>query len=102
MKKLMIFFLCLTMGQAAVQAQSIKYGLKLGISTPDIKPADVANSALRFKSGTDSFSLKVNDANYGFHAGAWVRLKLGGVYLQPEVVFNTAKVQYKISNIKTN
>jgi hypothetical protein len=99
MKKLMILFLCLTMGQAAVQAQMVKYGLKLGISTPDIKPADV--SALRFKSGMDSFSLKVNDANYGFHTGAWLRLKLGPVYLQPEVLFNTAKVEYKISNIKT-
>lgn len=99
MKKLMILFLCLTMGQVAIQAQ-IKYGLKLGISTPDIKPADVM--ALRFKSGADSFSLRVNDANYGFHAGAWVRLKLGAVYLQPEAVFNSAKVQYKINNIKTN
>lgn len=95
----MILFLCLTMGQVAIQAQ-IKYGLKLGISTPDIKPADVM--ALRFKSGADSFSLRVNDANYGFHAGAWVRLKLGAVYLQPEAVFNSAKVQYKINNIKTN
>ena len=98
MKKLMILFLCLTMAQAAVQAQ-IKYGLKVGISTPDIKPADV--SALRFKSGADSFSLKVNDANYGFHVGGWVRLKLGAVYLQPELLFNSAKVEYKINKIAT-
>lgn len=97
MKKLMILFLCLAMGQAAVQAQ-IKYGFKLGISTPDIKPADV--TALRFKSGTDSFSLKVNDANYGFHVGGWVRLKLGAIYLQPEVLFNSSKVQYNLGKVK--
>lgn len=97
MKKLMILLLCLTMAQAAVQAQ-IKYGLKIGISTPDIKPADVM--ALRFKSGADSFSLKVNDANYGFHAGGWVRLKLGSIYLQPEVLFNSSKVQYNVNKLK--
>jgi hypothetical protein len=96
MKKLMILFVCLTMAQAAVQAQ-IKYGIKLGISTPDIKPADV--TALRFKSGTDSFTLKVNDANYGFHVGGWVRLKLGGIYLQPEVLYNSAKVEYKLNKL---
>ena len=96
MKKLMILFLCITMAQAAVQAQ-VKYGLKVGVSTPDIKPADVA--ALRFKSGTDSFSLKVNDANYGFHVGGWVRLKLGSVFLQPEVLFNSAKVEYSLKKV---
>lgn len=97
MKKLMILFLCITMAQAAVQAQ-IKYGLKVGVSTPDIKPADV--NAFRFKSGTDSFSIKINDANYGFHVGGWVRLKLGSVYLQPEVLFNSAKVQYNLKKVR--
>ncbi|MBL7818206.1 MAG: PorT family protein [Saprospiraceae bacterium] len=97
MKKLMILFVCLAMAQTAIQAQAIKYGVKLGVSTPDIKPADV--TALRFKSGTDSFSLKVNDANYGYHIGGWVRLKLAGVYLQPELVFNSSKVEYKLNKI---
>ena len=97
MKKLMILFLCLTMGQAAVEAQ-ITYGIKLGISTPDIKPGDF--STKKFANGTDSFSLKINDANYGFHGGGWVRLKLGSVYLQPEVLFNTSKVQYNINKLK--
>ena len=93
MKKLMILFLCISMAQVAVQAQ-VKFGLKIGVSTPDIKPADVM--ALDFKSGGNSFTLKVNDAYYGFHVGGWVRLKLGAVYLQPEVLFNSAKVQYSL------
>ena len=95
MKKLMIVFLCLSMAQVAVQAQ-IKYGLKIGISTPDIKPADI-DSVIYKKSSSESLKLKVNDANYGFNIGGWVRLKIGAIYLQPEVIFNTSKVQYKLT-----
>ena len=96
MKKLILLFICFSAVQlTTMTAQEFKYGIRGGISTPDIKPADV--SEIRFKSGNDSFKLKLSDANYGFHFGAWARLKFAGVYIQPELVFNSSKVQYKYS-----
>lgn len=77
-----------------LNAQTVKYGIKLGISTPDIKPAD-AKSIM-----TDSLLLKVNEASYGFHGGGWLRLKFGNFMFQPEVVFNSSKTTYSASAIK--
>jgi Outer membrane protein beta-barrel domain len=100
MKKLLfliVFFM--TVQVATTNAQSFKYGIRGGISTPDIKPSDV--DSLRFKRGLDSLKLKVSDANYGFHFGIWGRLKLGNFYLQPEVVFNSSKVEYKLGKLRS-
>jgi Outer membrane protein beta-barrel domain len=94
MKKLLFLFVFFTTVQVATtNAQSFKYGIRGGISTPDIKPSDV--DSLRILRGTEALKLKVSDANYGFHFGIWARLKLANFYLQPEVVFNSSKVQYK-------
>lgn len=100
MKRLLLILLCFTAVQVATtNAQSFKYGIRGGISTPDIKPGDV--DSLRFKRGLDSFKLKVSDANYGFHFGVWGRLKIAGFYIQPEVLFNSSKVEYKLSKINS-
>ena len=94
MKKLILLVLCFSAVQlTTMTAQEFKYGIRGGISTVEIKPADVGE--IRFKNGTDSFKLKLSDANYGFHVGAWARLKFNRFYIQPELLFNSSKVQYK-------
>jgi hypothetical protein len=98
MKKLLLVIICFTAVQmATTNAQTFKWGVRGGVSTPDIKPGDV--DSLRFQRGLDSMKLRISDANYGFHFGAWARLKLAGFYIQPEVLFNSSKVEYKIGKI---
>ncbi len=100
MKRLLLILLCFTAVQVATtNAQTFKYGIRGGISTPDIKPGDV--DSLRFKRGFDSLKLKVSDANYGFHFGVWGRLKIAGFYIQPEVLFNSSKVEYKLGKLNS-
>lgn len=94
MKKLILFALCLSLTHVALQAQIIKGGFRGGISTPDIKPADAKEL------NTDSIKLKISDANYGYHLGGWLRVNLGKIYVQPEVVFNSSNVKYEASAIK--
>ena len=84
---------------ATTHAQSFKYGIRGGISTPNIKPADVAE--IRLKNGVDSFKLKLTDANYGFHFGGWARLTFAKVYLQPELLFNSSKVEYRYGKLNS-
>jgi Outer membrane protein beta-barrel domain len=93
MKKVIILALCCTFFQLSTQAQSFKWGVRLGISTPDIKPGDLNPIQ------TTNLKIKVDDANYGFHGGLWARGKFGNFMVQPEVVFNTTKVAYKVSNV---
>ncbi len=100
MKKLIVLSLCFMAVQlATTNAQSFKYGIRGGLSTPNIKPADVGE--IRLKNGADSFKLKLNDANYGFHFGAWARLTFAKIYIQPEVLFNSSKVEYRYNKINS-
>lgn len=94
MKKVLIVAILFAFTQFSLQAQTVKWGLKGGISTPDIKPADVNPIA------SDSLQLKVADAAYGFHVGGWFRVKLASFTLQPEVLFNSSKVTYGVKALK--
>jgi Outer membrane protein beta-barrel domain len=93
MKKVILLAFCCALFQASAHAQAFKWGIRAGLSTPDIKPADVNPF------NTDSLKIKVKDANYGFHFGMFARLKAGGFFVQPEVLFNSSKVTYGVSNL---
>jgi hypothetical protein len=100
MKKLIVLSLCFMAVQlATTNAQSFKYGIRAGISTPDIKPSDV--DSIRIENGTTPFKLKLSDANYGFHVGAWARFTFSKAYIQPELVFNSSTVEYKYGKLNS-
>lgn len=95
MKKLLMVLCFFTLTQASMSAQSVKYGIRLGISTPDVKPGELGT--LTLKSASETLSLQLNEANYGFHGGIWARVGFAKLYLQPEVVFNSTKSTYKVT-----
>lgn len=97
MKKVIILALCCAFFQVSTKAQTFKWGIRAGLSTPDVKPGDL--NPIEIKNNAQSFVLKVEDANYGFHGGLWARARFGDFMIQPEVVFNTNKVTYKSSNL---
>lgn len=94
MKRFFLFAFCLAITNISITAQTFKWGVKAGLSTPDIKPAN----ASEIKS--DSFSLKIADANYGFHFGAWTRIGFSKVYIQPELNLNSSRVTYRVKALK--
>lgn len=94
MRRIIVLAVCFTLAQLSLRAQTVKFGIKFGISTPDIKPADVNPLT------SDSILLKVSDAGYGFHVGGWVRLRAGNFMFQPEVLFNSSKVTYTVKALK--
>jgi Outer membrane protein beta-barrel domain len=105
MKKLFLIILCFSAVQVATtNAQSFKWGIRGGISTPDIKPGDVDSLIFKRVTGTstEDWKIKVSDANYGYHLGVWGRLKIAGFYVQPEVLFNSSKVEYKIGKLRAS
>jgi hypothetical protein len=96
MKKVILLAFCFTLLHTGVQAQIFKWGIRGGLSTPNIKPANVSP----FNFNKDSLSLKVKDANYGFHFGMFARLKVANFFVQPEVLFNSSKVTYGLRALK--
>jgi len=88
MKKLILLasLFCLTLTASA----QVKFGIKAGLSTSDIGGKDFVQEDL---------TLKLKNADYGLHFGAFLRAQGGLFYIQPEVNFNSLSAEYEISDI---
>ena len=77
-----------------VLSAQFKGGLRLGLSS-----FDVATEVFDAPGGnTDDLAVILNEANYNFHFGAWLRFG-GGVYLQPEFLLNSSKQTYDLEDL---
>ena len=81
----------------SAQIFTFTWGIKGGVSTPDIKPDDV--NPLKINNIKDSISIKIKDANYGWQLGGFTRFKIGRFYIQPEVLFNSSSSTYSTSSL---
>ncbi len=68
-----------------------EFGIKLGMSSYDI-PKDNINNQQDLK-------ISIKDASYGFQAGVYGRIGLLGLYVQPEILFNSNSYNYKLHNL---
>ncbi len=88
MKKLLVIILTVLITIPAFS--QVKFGLKVGASTATIPTYTT--------SGTDNIEALKNSP-WGFQAGAFLRLSLIGIYLQPEVVFATNSYDYNVTHL---
>ncbi|NSW93540.1 MAG: PorT family protein [Bacteroidales bacterium] len=87
MKKL---FLILLAGLVSLTAfPQVKFGIKAGASTSTVPEYN-------FTTGENNIEA-LKDAAFGFHAGAFVRVTLFGIYLMPEVCFASTTYDYNVS-----
>ena len=90
MKKLFVILLAAFITFPAFS--QVKFGIKGGVSTTNLKMDD-------FKLNTDTTINAIKGANYGFHAGAFVRFSIMGVYIQPELLFTSRTDEYKLEDL---
>ncbi len=96
MKKIVLIALVVLVSLPAFS--QIKFGLKAGVSTTNLSMADLKTVT----SGNTTYTVNaVTSAKYGFHGGAFVRLSLFGIYLQPELLFTTRTNEYTVQNVTT-
>jgi opacity protein-like surface antigen len=76
----------------------IKFGLKAGLSTTNLKMEDLKT----LTSGDTQYTIDaLKGANYGFHGGAFVRFNLLSFYIQPELLFASRTDEYKVTDLNT-
>jgi hypothetical protein len=76
----------------------LKFGLKAGVSTSSLKMDDLKTVT----SGSTSYTVAaLENAKYGFHGGAFLRLTILGLYVQPELLFSTRTNEYTVTNVQT-
>lgn len=88
---LWILWLAATMATAQVRP-----GIKFGASTPDVHPEDflVTN-----RSGESLYRVLVEKARYGVHAGVFLQIQMGGFFIQPEILYNSTSIDYRIDTL---
>jgi hypothetical protein len=73
----------------------VKFGLKAGLSTTNIKMEDLKT----LTSGETSYIVDaIKGANYGFHGGVFVRFSMMGFYVQPELLFASRTDEYTVAD----
>lgn len=74
----------------------IRPGIKFGVSTPDVSPKDILVSN---QNGDDYYRIFVDKARYGIHGGIFIQMQLGGFFFQPELLYNSTRVDYRLDNL---
>jgi len=89
MKKLFVIIMIVMISIPAFS--QLNFGIKAGAATTTVPSYDLT-------SGTNNIEA-LKDAAWGFHAGAFLRLSLFGIYLQPEVVFASNTYDYNVTTL---
>lgn len=71
-------------------------GFKFGVSSVNLAPGSIDVAGVN---DFQDFKLAVAKANYGVHAGLFAQIKLAGLFIQPEVMFNSNSADFKLSEI---
>ncbi|MDY0099366.1 MAG: porin family protein [Bacteroidales bacterium] len=87
MKKLLLLIISVMFAITAYP--QVKFGLKAGVATNTVPNYDV-------NTGTNNIEA-YKDASFGYHAGAFLRFTLMGMYIMPEVVFASTSYDYKVT-----
>jgi hypothetical protein len=92
MKKLLAILFTVLITLPALS--QLNWGIKAGLSTTSITMAD----AKSITSGGTTYTIdKLKGANYGIQFGAFARLKIAMLYIQPELLFSTRSNEYTLS-----
>jgi Outer membrane protein beta-barrel domain len=95
MKKYFLLAILIMGFNGLINAQ-FRVGLKFGVSSDNITTTPINIH------GTNDFSdlkLSLLHANYGIHAGIFTQVKILGIFIQPEFIFNSSSADYKLTQI---
>jgi opacity protein-like surface antigen len=86
-----IVIMLLFVAQNQIATAQFKWGAKVGIGTASLSP-EIGDTSKPLLIG-------VKEAKYGYYFGAFASVKTGPVYLQPELLFNSNRIDYSFKDI---
>ncbi len=94
MKKFIFAFFLSIAFLGTTNAQFLKAGIKAGVSTYDMKLGDfVVTNGSKFNNLTNA----IDNSSFGYQFGFYARLGRG-LHIQPEIVFNSNKLEFETTN----
>lgn len=86
MKKIAFLFIAGIFSLGIASAQSVNFGVKGGLNFSTLNFDEVTNII----SNASNYDLESDEAFTGYHFGAFVRVKVFSLYIQPELYFTTS------------
>jgi Outer membrane protein beta-barrel domain len=93
MKRLVLLAVC-TLYTYLAHTQ-IEFGIKAGLNS-----IDFVSDGIVIKNGLNDLKIDYQNAEYGHHLGFYTRVKLLGIYVEPAFLFNSNKVNYRLTDYK--
>jgi hypothetical protein len=91
-----LLLLCCTLFAVTKAFSQVRPGIKFGVSTPDVSPKDIL---VTNQNGDDYYRIFVERARYGLHGGIFIQMQLGGFFFQPEFLYNSTRIDYRIDDL---
>ncbi len=88
---LIIFILQLAF-MSSLSAQSFKFGPRVGVASSPLSMDDIDNIG--------DFAISFQEGSPEYQAGAFARLELLGLYVQPEFLFTTASASFLVEDLQ--
>ena len=86
MKKIAIVIISIFLTAGITSAQFFTFGIKGGLNYSQLKFDDIRD----ITSDASTYNLQSDESFQGFHIGAFARVKVFSLYIQPELYFNTS------------
>lgn len=91
MKNLWLLFVLGILMPLSSQAQ-FDFGFKLGVHSLDL----ASDGIIVEDENSNDFELNIENANYGFHFGMFLRFQMDQLYIEPSITLNSNSVDYNI------
>lgn len=91
MKKLIFIILAVLIPFSAFS--QVKFGLKAGAETTTVPEYHLGNGSATIEA--------LENAQWGYHLGGFLRISLAGLYIQPELVFASTSFDYNVETVST-
>lgn len=74
----------------------VKFGFRVGTSTEDVGVNDIF---ARNEGNDATLGVKLENADFGVHVGFFAQFRGRSFFVQPEVIYNSNKVNYRLTDI---
>lgn len=102
MKKTLIILAALMTLSVASNAQFIRFGVKGGVSSSNVKFDTQTLEGITTEDGPKDFLVEQGDSKLGLHFGVFGRIQIMGLFIQPEVLFTQTKGEVVINDLTTS
>ena len=102
MKKTLIILAALMTLSVASNAQFIRFGVKGGVSSSNVKFDQTTLKNVTTEDGPKDFLVEQGDSKLGLHFGVFGRIQIMGLFIQPEVLFTQTKGEVVINDLTTS